>query len=173
MIFGPRACNVTLAGVALPVVSEYKYLGMVLFPTLSRGSSRPARGELHNACLGAVLNASRCTWRHPSSLCPSCPVLLGSRNSSQHHPLPSRVWIGRCASGVGSCQVGPLASIGVLVEFGWPKTQKGSLGVAFCHYLAVSPPFVPDARSMGHLRAQHVSLFGRIKRGQPCTSGSE
>ena len=39
MLFGPRrnlpACNVTLVGVALPVVTEYKYLGVVLSPTLS------------------------------------------------------------------------------------------------------------------------------------------
>ena len=39
MIFGPRrnppVCNVTLGGVALSVVSKYKYLGVVLSPTLS------------------------------------------------------------------------------------------------------------------------------------------
>ena len=39
MIFGPRrnlpACNVTLGSIALPMVSEYKNLGVVLSPTLS------------------------------------------------------------------------------------------------------------------------------------------
>ena len=116
MIFGPRrnlpACNLTLGGVALPVVTKCKYLGVVFSPTLSWAAHVQHvvdRGNyLHNACLGAVPNAFRCTRRHPSSWCTSWPALLGARNSWPHHPLPSRVWIVRCAGGVGSSWVGPL-----------------------------------------------------------------
>ena len=81
-----------------------------------------ATDYLHNACFRAVPNTFRCTRRHPSSWCTSCPALLGARNSLPHHPLPSRVWIVRCAGGV-------LAGLSLDGQ-----TQNGSR-------LAVSPPW--------------------------------
>ena len=55
MIFGPQ--SVTLGGVALPVVSEYKYLGVVLSPTLSW-----AAHVQHVVDRGNRLFAQRVSW---------------------------------------------------------------------------------------------------------------
>ena len=114
MIFGPRRKRIW----------EWCSLPPVL------GSSRPARGEPRQPKVCTMRLLVPCTWHHPSSWCTSCPAMLGARNSLPHHPLPSGVWIVRCASGVGSCWVGPLVSpsVGVLVELGWPDAERISSG---------------------------------------------
>ena len=110
---------------------------------------------LHNACLGAVLNASLCTWRHPFScvhLAQHC-LRLGI---PCHITLPSRVF--------GSCWVGPLVRPMLVFWLSLDgQTQNGSLQVALsliwpCHLHDQSdssycfPSCILDARNMGQLR---------------------
>ena len=144
MIFKPRrnlpACNVTLGGIALLVVSEFKYLGVVLSPTLSWADVQHVVNRGNR--LLAWYRAGRLPLHMASSifLVRLAQHCLG-RNSLPHHPLPSRVWIVRCGSGFGSCWVGPLVRPMLVFWLNLDgQTQNGSLQVAFCHYLAVTPP---------------------------------
>ena len=114
------------------VVSEYKYLGVVLCSCPARGG--PRQPTICTLRVLVPLHTASSTF-----LVYVLPSIAWARNFLPHHPLPSRVWIVRCASGVGSCWVGPLVRP-MLVSWLSFLTQNGSLRVAFCHYLAVSLP---------------------------------
>ena len=116
MIFGPHrnlpACSVTLGGVALPVVTVYTYLGVVL--------SLPLSWSAHV---------------QPSSWCTSCPMLLGARNFLQD-PCPRKS--GSCVAkrAVASCWVGLLVRP---VWVSWLSLGGQVLQVVCCHCWGACP----------------------------------
>ena len=125
MIFGPRrnlpACNLTLRGVALPVVSEFKYLGVVLSPTLSW-----AAHVQHVVNRGNRLFAQCVPWcaeRFPLHMASSIFLV---------YVLPSIAWGSEfLAAPWGRFLLGwPTGSpnVGVLVELGWPDAERISPG---------------------------------------------
>ena len=138
MIFGPRrslpACNVTLGGIA-PVVSEYKYLGVVLSPTLSW-----AAHVQHVVNRGNRLFAQCVSWCRAERL----PLHMAS-SIFLVYVLPSIAWgseflaasptalqsLDRALRKWGRFLLGwPSGSpnVGVLVELGWPDAERISSG---------------------------------------------
>ena len=133
MIFCSRrnlpACNVTLGGVALLVVTEYKYLGVVLSPTLSWAvhvHHRPfaqcvswccaERLPLHTASsIFLVYVLPSIAWGSEFLAAP--PTALKSLDRAL------RRW-GRCLL---SWPTGS-PNVGVVVELGWPDAERISSG---------------------------------------------
>ena len=141
MIFGPRrnlpACNVTLGGIALPVVSEYKYLGVVLSPTMSW-----AAHVQHVVNRGNRLFAQCVSWCRAERL----PLHM----ASSIFVLPSIAWgseflsasptalksLDRALRRWGWFLLGwPTGSpnVGVLVELGWPDAER----ISSCRLLSL------------------------------------
>ena len=93
-------------------------LELVLFSQIVLGSTRPAHGEprqqicLHNACLGAVLNASRVLPSIASVLTAS-PSALKSLDRT----------LRKCCRFLLGWPIGS-PNVGVLVELGWPDAER-------------------------------------------------
>ena len=140
MIFGPRrnlpACIVTLGGIALPVVSEYKYLGVVLSPTLSWAAHVQHVVNRGNRLFAQCVSWCRADERLPLHMASSIFLV---------HVLPSIAWgseflatsptalksLDRALRKWGRFLLGwPTGSpnVGVLVELGWPDAERISSG---------------------------------------------
>ena len=135
MVFGPRrnlpTCSVTLGGAELPVVSMYKYLGVVLTPTL-----RWTQHAQHLVQRGNRLFAQCVSWcrseRLPLAMASSIfmvyvlPSVSWGTEFFSHSPPALRQldhalrrW-GRSLLGWPSGS----PSTGVLVELGWPDAER-------------------------------------------------
>ena len=135
MIFGPRrnlpACNVTLGGVALSVVTLHKYLGVCSLPHTVLGGSRPALGGLKQPAVCTMRFLAPC--RTPS-VAHGVIHLLGVRLAQCYMGFGIPCWISTALSSLdrvlrrwGLFLLGwPAGSpnVGVLFELGWPDAER-------------------------------------------------
>ena len=139
MVFGPRRrapeCHVQLGGVSLPVVLSFKFLGVVLSPTLSWSKhvqiwSAEATASSHSACTGAALNICQFSWHPRSSAFMFSPVSRGDSELFAQSPTALRLMDNALPRWGRHLLGGPAGSpyAGVLCELGWPDAEHLALG---------------------------------------------
>ena len=177
MVFGPRRrlpdFDLQLGGVSLPVVSSYKYLGVLLTPTLSWTKDvqlliRPPL--LLSVWLGAALSTSQSKWHHQFSASMFSPMSRGGQNFSHNHQQLCTSWIVQFADGVVTFWAGLPAHL-VLVYFAnldvlTPEHQAmGRLLSLWGHSFSIA--VVLDAHSPPLCPQCGVSIARAV--GPPCT----